>query len=72
MGEAHAAEGGTAVRKVECIGDVGESPPACRNIPTFPDKPGICSLRLSSKTLEGGAKPRATSDTSLRVEQVWS
>jgi hypothetical protein len=41
MGEAHEAEGGTAVRKVACIGDVGESAPACRNIPTFPDKQGI-------------------------------
>lgn len=29
---------GTAVKKVACIGDVGERLPECRNIPPFPDR----------------------------------
>jgi hypothetical protein len=67
MGEAHAAEGGMAVRKVECIGDVGDSPPACRNIPTFPDKQGIWMLACRMSEMERILRPLCPRLRSYRI-----
>jgi hypothetical protein len=38
MGEAHVAEGGTAVEKLACPDAVGATVPECQYISPFPDK----------------------------------